>query len=311
MILHSHFAGIGGFDLAAERVGIRTAMFTELNDKSASVVERHYPHAERIPDIADAMGWDGAPPDIATAGFPCQDLSVAGRRAGLAGSRSGLVWTLLDVIHSARPRWILLENVPGLLSSDGPRDMGALLWALGELGYGWAYRMLDAQFFGVAQGRRRLFIVGHSGGRPDGPAKVLFEPESLLGDPPPGRKTGEGITGTLGAFIDRGGTTADDVGLIIAFAQYQRDEVRELPTVVGARAAGLGIKQQSYIASHRPRRLTPLECERLQGFPDGWTDHLADTARYAGLGNAVAVPVAHWILKRLVKVDAESSEAAA
>lgn len=140
--------------------------------------------------------------DVLTGGFPCQDLSVAGRRAGLAGARSGLWWEFHQLIGELAPRWVVIENVPGLLSSNGGRDMGTLLGSLGDLGYGWAYRVLDAQHFGLAQRRRRVFIVGCLGDRTR-PAEVLLEPESGEGDPPEGREAGaEPTPGAGGGVAD-------------------------------------------------------------------------------------------------------------
>lgn len=145
-------------------------------------------------------------PDIICAGFPCQDLSVAGRRAGLAGKRSGLYWELTRVVDELRPRWVLYENVPGLLSSNGGRDMGAVLGALGNLGYGWAYRVLDAQYFGLAQRRKRVFIVGCLGDvRRAG--QVLFEPESVCGNSAPCREAGDDAAGTIGSCVGGRRTT--------------------------------------------------------------------------------------------------------
>jgi site-specific DNA-cytosine methylase/intein/homing endonuclease len=122
----------------------------------------------------------------------CQDLSLAGRRAGLAGERSGLFFEFMRIVAELTPRWVLIENVPGLLSSNGGRDMGTVLGTLAKLGYGYAYRVLDAQFFGVAQRRRRVFIVGCLGDAASA-VKVLFEPDCLPGNPPPSREKGQGV----------------------------------------------------------------------------------------------------------------------
>jgi DNA (cytosine-5)-methyltransferase 1 len=124
--------------------------------------------------------------DLLVGGTPCQSFSVAGLRKGLEDPRGNLMLTYVGILDKFRPKWCIWENVPGVLSSNGGRDFGAFLGALGELGYGWSYRVLDAQHFGVPQRRRRVFVVGCLGDWTS-PAKVLFESESLLGNSKTGR----------------------------------------------------------------------------------------------------------------------------
>lgn len=187
----SLFAGIGGFDLAMRNHGINTTAAVEIDTRCRDILTRHFPHTTLFTDIKDVTGADilatGFVPrtGIITGGFPCQDVSVAGKRAGLAGSRSGLFWEAARIIEETQPRWVIIENVPGLLSSNSGRDMGTVVGTLGELGYGWAYRVLDAQYFGVPQRRRRVFIVaGKHSGSPDlaGPQQVLLERSGMRGD---------------------------------------------------------------------------------------------------------------------------------
>lgn len=200
----SLFSGMGGFDLAAERAGMRVAWQCEIDPNARRVLAHHWPDVSQYEDVTTLDGNTIEAVDVLVGGFPCQDLSVAGRRAGLAGERSGLWWEFHRLIGELRPRWALIENVPGLLSSNRGRDMGTLLWSLGELGYGWAYRVLDAQHFGVPQRRRRVFIVGCAGDWKS-PATVLFEPESSLGHPTPRRTQGQDVAGTPGARTTAGG----------------------------------------------------------------------------------------------------------
>lgn len=366
--------------------------------------------------------------DLVCGGFPCQDVSVAGKRKGLAGERSGLWFEFRRIVNELKPEWVVIENVPGLLSSNGGRDMGTVVGGLAECGYWWAYRVLDAQFYGVPQRRRRVFIVASlTAGRPQ---QVLFEPESSPWDTPPSREAGPGFTaaitertrnagrtletqdnlayaltnpgsserpqsrvvafspqagGNTGLNIndDLSGTLQENQKMAIIFQQNSRDEVRLMNgdgLIAGALGAQPGMKQQNYIAntfngysggaddndaqgnhlviantlsteeglrgprgdgndnlvstwtirggkgkggkghleskdktmalSGQPqylgvRRLTPLECERLQGFPDNWTSGQSDSARYRQLGNAVAVPVARWLGERIVSLSGE------
>lgn len=203
LTLVSLFDGIGGFPLAFERAGARTVATVEIDKPAASISARHFPHAHQFHDVTEVTGDDlravGFVPDrgIITAGWPCQDLSVAGRRAGLEGARSGLWWEVVRILDETHSRWFVGENVPGLLSSNDGKDMGAVVGALGELGYGVAYRILDAQFFGVPQRRRRVFFVGHFGVPWSASAEVLFECESGAGDSASGGEAGAGAAGTV------------------------------------------------------------------------------------------------------------------
>lgn len=375
----SLFAGIGGLDLGLERAGMVCRWQVEIDDRCQDVLARHWPDVPKFKDVRDASRHNLAAVDLICGGFPCQDLSVAGRRAGLAGNRSGLFYEFMRVVADLAPRWVLIENVPGLLSSNRGRDMGTVIGTLGQLGYGWAYRVLDAQHFGVAQRRRRVFIVGCLGGGAAA-AQVLFEPESLSGHPAPSREAGQDVAGTLGACANRrgwnddtdratfvpeiagtliggqpGGSShgklsgsdrrtivaypdpsyavqgvgskfgsgRDNQDTFVVFDWQSGGDVRhnvserhtsalqasQTPAVAtGINLSGLRGRQPGSAATFvhegiAVRRLTPTECERLQGFPDGHTDGQADSTRYRQLGNAVAVPCAAWIGRRIVKAD--------
>ena len=196
------FAGIGGFRLGLERAGHSCVWSCEINPFSRSVYAARFGAPPEAEDVTRVRADEIPQADLWTAGFPCQDVSTAGLRGGLGASRSGLVWTLLDLAAEARPKWILLENVPGLLQfRDG---FGELLARLEDLGYVGAWRVLDAQFFGVPQRRRRVFILaGRSGEcRPD---EVLLEPEGVCGRSSPRRKarsgSAEGAHGGAGGGV--------------------------------------------------------------------------------------------------------------
>ena len=186
----SLFSGVGGFDLGLEAAGMEVRWQVEIDPQARAVLRRHWPKAKLHGDVNDVGRSNLAPVDLICGGFPCQDLSVAGRRGGLAGERSGLFYEFMRIVDELAPRWVLIENVPGLLSSNGGRDMGAVVGTLGELGYGWTYRVLDLQHLGAPQRRRRVFIVGCAGGVC--PPEVLFEPASLPGDPPTRTETRQG-----------------------------------------------------------------------------------------------------------------------
>lgn len=371
----SLFAGIEGFGHGLEQAGLSVRWQCEADPRCVEVLERHYPTIERFPDVTTA---EPGPVDLVCAGWPCQDLSVAGNRRGLAGERSGLFWEFARIVGELRPEWVLGENVPGLLSSHDGRDMGEVVRTLVELGYGVVWRVLDAQYFGVAQRRRRVFLVGRLGGRP--PAEVLFDRASLSRHPPTRSEAGAGVAPTLEAGANRTGgdrppgTTADTATSLIAYplstkhrdgdcqdtcvthpltaSTGSEDGTGRMPPLVafncqqdpisdpaiatgtsgGADRAVLAFDTTQIthpenrcnpqpgdpshplasgahppaITGSIPRRLTPTECERLQGFPDDWTatgsnGPIADDPRYRMLGNAVAVPVARWIGTRLLR----------
>jgi DNA (cytosine-5)-methyltransferase 1 len=192
MIFGSLFSGIEAASVAWNPLGWRCAWTAEIDPFASAVLAHRYPDVPNRGDVnridADAV----EPVDLIVFGSPCQSFSVAGKRLGLDDPHGNMALVGLRVVGRIRPRWVVWENVPGVLSSDGGRDFGAFLGLLGELGYGFSYRILDAQFAGVPQRRRRVFVVGYLGDwRPA--ASVLFEPESLRGDSPPRREAGQGI----------------------------------------------------------------------------------------------------------------------
>lgn len=160
----------------------------EIDKFCRQVLAKRFPESAIFDDVTKVSGDDlrsvgfVSENGILTAGFPCQDISIAGKGRGLAGERSGLFWEIVRLLDELQPTWFVLENVPRLLSINGGRDMATVIKALADSGYGIAWRVLDAQFFGVPQRRRRLFIVGHLGGTGRTSAEILFEPESLSGD---------------------------------------------------------------------------------------------------------------------------------
>ena len=300
MRVGSLFAGVGGFDLAAERAGMQIAWQSENDPHASAVLAEHWPEITNLGDIHGIR----TPPDVdvLAGGFPCQDYSVAGPREGLAGDRGALWWEFHRLIAAGRPRWVIGENVPGLLSSRAGADFATIIDSLTELGYRVAWRVLDAQYFGVAQRRRRVFIVGSLGA--GSPSEVLALAEGLSGHPQPSRTSGQSDAPTLGARTKGGGGLGTDTEL-------DGGLIPSLSYALTARAAmdrpeSGAVTLIPFHATQGPsmvRRLTPTECERLQGFPDGWTQSQSDTQRYRQMGNAVAVPVAEWIMRRIAEEE--------
>ncbi len=351
----SLFSGVGGFELAMAQSGIPTIAACEIDKAARGVLADHFPDTHIYHDVKEVTGDSlrslGADPGrtILTAGWPCQGNSVAGRRGGMADERSGLWAEVARILAEFRPAWFVGENVPGLLSVAGGWDYATVLGDMARLGYGFAWRVLDARRFGVPQRRRRIVLVGHLGDDGRSPAQVLLEPEGGGRNPAEGitprplfaRRTGggaqvAGITGTTTHALTAEGHDASEDGTgrgtpiiyaaeatvaldtaqggpddntaqgghLVAFALRGRDE-GALPEVHGDGQTVGSLRAAS--GGTTVRRLTPLEAERLQGLPDGWTltsngKPQADSARYKQLGNSIAVPVFTWVAKRLAAV---------
>ena len=198
-------SGIEAATVAWESLGWKPAGFSEVEPFCCALLEHHYPKVPNLGDMTEHGGWD-VRADILVGGTPCQSFSVAGLRGGMADPRGNLALVFLGIAAQVRPRWIVWENVPGVLSADEGRAFGAFLGGMAELGYGWAYRVLDAQYFGVAQRRRRVFVVGCAGGWRSA-AAVLFESSCLRGDPAPSREAGKALPTQLrSALIAVAGT---------------------------------------------------------------------------------------------------------
>ncbi|PRH11002.1 DNA cytosine methyltransferase [Burkholderia multivorans] len=202
-------SGIEAASCAWHPLGWKTEFVSEIEPFPSAVLAHHYPTVPNLGDMTKFKEWPDAAIDLLVGGTPCQSFSVAGLRKGLADPRGNLMLTYLAIAERYAPRWLVWENVPGVLSSNRGRDFGTFLGGLAELGYGFAYRVLDAQFFGMAQRRRRVFVVGHLGDWRRA-AAVLFERESLLGHPAPSRETRQGIAPTLSARTRGGGGLGTD-----------------------------------------------------------------------------------------------------
>lgn len=185
----SLFAGVGGFDLGFEKAGHTCVGQVEIDKNAQKILKKHWPDIPLHDDVKTAIEWAKesnliGKVDIVCGGFPCQDVSVAGKRAGIAGARSGLFWDAIRFAQEVKAHIIVLENVPGLLSSNEGRDFGVVISEMANAGYSHIeWRVLDSQFFGVPQRRRRVFIVGSVGDRSKSP--ILIESESLRGDNAP------------------------------------------------------------------------------------------------------------------------------
>lgn len=314
-------SGIEAATVAWRSLGWQPVAFAEIEPFPCAVLKHHYPEIPNLGDITriDGSRYRGAV-DLVVGGTPCQDFSIAGQRAGLAGERGGLALVFTQILSVVRPEWVVWENVPGVFSANGGRDFGAFLRALDDIGYSCAWRVLDAQFFGVPQRRRRVYIVGHLGDwRPA--AAVLFEPQSLRGNTAPCKKKRTDVTQSLTRCLGAGG--ADDNraqgGFYVSHIVGQAMSCKwakgtsgpagdEYHNLVATALSAESDKSQSAHTCSAVRRLTPTECEFLMGFPRNYTaipfrgkpaEECPDGPRYKALGNSMAVPVMRWIGQRI------------
>ena len=215
----SLFSGIEAASVACEGMGWEALAFAEIDPFPSAVLAERFPDVPNLGDVTK-VNWRSfvkkcGRPDLVVGGSPCQSFSIAGTRTGLEGA-SGLMWEYVRAVREVRPEWVLWENVPGALSSSNGEDFRCLLEALDALGYGLAWRVLDAQFFGVAQRRERVFLVGRLGSRP--PVEVLFEPEGVRWDPTPSREKRKELAAAAGrgpacaGFKYSAGSGASSVG---------------------------------------------------------------------------------------------------
>ena len=336
----SIFSGVEAATLAWEPLGWEPLAFAEVDRFPSAVLAERWPDVPNLGDVTE-VDWVekfGGPwsVDLVVGGSPCQSFSVAGRRDGLDGA-SGLMWEWVRCVRELMPRWVLWENVPGALSSGHGEDFGCLLRSLDDLGYGVAWRVLDSQFFGVAQRRRRVFLVGRLGAEP--PVEVLLEPEGLRWDYPTIREKREALAARAGrgaavaGFKYIAGAGAGSIGYSAelsptvtadwhAPATVSFDQTWCLADNNSKAALDLDMcgtlkvgGSASQVARHMSvRRLTPLECERLQGFPDNHTRipwrgrpeaECPDGPRYKAIGNSMAVPVMRWIGERIHAYEKE------
>lgn len=261
------------------------------------VLQRWWPSVPRQTDISAISAAALPKADLFCGGFPCQNLSVAGKRAGLSGKQSKLFFEFTRLVETNNPRWIVVENVPGLMSSHKGKDMGTVVGTLEELGYGVCWRVLNLQHFGVPQRRRRLFIVGCLGDLRSS-AEVLFDPASLRRDSKKSKEEEKEIART-----SRGDSrNRDHEGFMVGFAHqssYPAEYLEKNRSPTLQRSQAVAISNGLFV-----RRLMPIECERLQGFPDNWTAMCSDSQRYKMLGNAVGVNHSHWLGARIVTAEA-------
>jgi DNA (cytosine-5)-methyltransferase 1 len=375
-------SGVEAASVAWHPLGWKAVGYAEIEPFPSAVLAHHYPNVPNLGDMTKYKEWNIGTErlDLLVGGTPCQAFSVAGLRQGLADPRGNLTLVYTGILDQYKPKWFVWENVPGVLSSNGGRDFGSFLGAVAELGYGFAYRVLDAQYFrGTPQRRRRVFVVGHLGSW-ELAAKALFEQDCLSRHLETGRNKRKSSSSTpSGSFgsndqsgvtfnrqshsqygtdplastvkardykqftdlvvyethpadsrvkemgdvcqtvTSRWGTGGGNVPLVSAYSiredakanTFSATELDVTPALQALRPSVQSHHAQTFIANQMAvRRLTPIECERLQGFPDDYTNipwrnksESPDSLRYKAMGNSMAVPCMNWIGQRIQQVE--------
>jgi len=296
----SLFAGVGGFDRAFDVASGEVVMQCELDKFCQAILKKHWPKAKLASDIKKLEPQDIPDADIWTAGFPCQDVSLARGnhgRNGLKGNHTSLFFELMRLVDVKRPEVLLLENVQGLLNSHKGCDFGVILMELIARGYAVSWRVMNARYFGVAQSRPRVFICAWMGDYKRA-TEALFEPRASA-------KRGSERTGFITSSFHATGAIVPEVAYCVA--------------ATSGRHTGNDWSRSYVSYADAVRRPTPTESERLQGFPPNWTvppEHVVepvrgfDSERYRAVGNAVAVPVVTWIAKRITAIFSARTHAA-
>lgn len=340
----STFSGIGGFELGIGARG-ECVGFSEVDRYATTIYQRHFLNHHNYGDITKINAGDLPDFELFVGGFPCQAFSIAGKRGGFSDTRGTLFFEIARIIREKQPRYLLLENVKGLLSHDNGSTFFTIIATLDELGYDLQWQVLNSKNHGVPQNRERVFIVGHlrgtprpevfpfgeDGGEVDGTrvTSTTIDANYWKGIDNHGARTGiyqlnqpvhsndrvydpEGLSPTLNTM--QGGnrqpfvripeatkqgyaeaTVGQSINLAVPNSKTRRGRVSDI-----AQTLDTGMQQHTLTNDMKIRRLTPTECERLQGFPDGWTEGVSDTQRYKTLGNAVTVNVIRDIIDRLL-----------
>lgn len=278
----SMFSGIGGFEYGIGELG-ECIGYSEIDKYAKEIYRRHYPDHTNYGDATQISIGELPNFDLLVGGFPCQSFSISGRRCGFDDTRGTLFFEIIRILKDKRPRYFILENVPGLLSNQSGETFQTILGLLTDIGYNVEWQILDSKDFQVGQSRKRIYIIGHLGGKPGW--KIL-------------------------PFTQTSSKVLNQIGWVGKDSEATRVYDTTLARTIKF-GGGMGAKTGLYIrdGDDRSSRLTPLECERAQGFPDYWTkwggdgQEISDNQRYKCLGNAVTTTVIKAIMERLIKVE--------
>jgi len=307
----SLFSGIGGFELGFP-ASWKCVGFSEVDKYASQIYLKHFSRHKQYGDITRINTTGLCDFELLCGGFPCQAFSIAGKRRGFNDTRGTLFFQICRLAKDKTPRLLLLENVKGLLSHDRGRTFHTIIGSLDELGYDLQWQVLNSKDFEVPQNRERVYIVGHLRGTRRPQVFPLTESSAASADPLKGNEEeiapclcsapgGPDIThlfvrvpeATKKGYAEA--RPGQAINLALPRSKTRRGRVSDV-----AQTLDTGMQQYTLTRDARLRRLTPTECERLQGFPDGWTRGISDTQRYKCLGNAVTVNVVKAIAKQLM-----------
>ena len=334
------FSGIGGFALGLEQAKIKHDWlgYSDINEYSNKIYRRHFDGATKLGDITTIQTERLPKVDLVTFGFPCQDLSVANKgRKGLDGDRSSLFFEAIRIIRDKKPKYFIFENVKGTFNSNNGADFKIILESIADIGYDGQWQLLNTRWF-LPQNRGRIYFIGYPRGQcppkifPLGTDQEESDYRQTQGKTTTTVKPGwgnlqndasyliedvKGCSYRTRAYKGKGGAIEERsdgvsnalntipkdymVKIIARGGEYKKNQ-DHAACLTGSRNSGIHRNMDLLeYKSELIRRFTPLECERLQGFPDNWTDCVADTRRYQALGNAVSVPVVKSIGEKLLK----------
>jgi len=294
----SLFGGIGGFDLPLKQLGWSCLWYCDNDKYAVQIYNKNFGTDYRPTDVRIVDTRTIPDHTLLTAGFPCQSFSIAGKRRGFEDTRGTLFFEIARILRNKRPRYIFLENVQGLLSAQNGEVFTTILGVLTELGYDLQWYLLDSRDFGVPQSRKRLFIIGNLRGEPRPEIFPITEAVGLV-EKEDGEQARRGlhrleVCEALDSSYWKG---ADGKRTMIIDTKKQgvpRLYMNQAPTL----QSNDWKEPLKVIDRGSVRRLTPIECECLQGFPNGWTGGVSDTQRYKMLGNAVTTNVVRAIMER-------------
>ena len=268
--------------------------FSEIDKYAIQIYQNHFKGHKNYGNARNIV-WEQVPYfDLFVGGFPCQAFSIAGKRGGFEDTRGTLFFEIARALAAKRPKLCLLENVRGLLSHDKGKTFGTILTTLSGLGYFLKWQVLNSKDFGVPQNRERVFIVGHLGGEGGGQVFPIGEG---------GKSNDRTVAHAINSSDWRGGNRNQKqttIAVLTPDREQKRQNGRRFKNNGEPAFTLTGQDIHGVYDGYRIRRLTPTECERLQGFPDGWTEGVSDTQRYKCLGNAVTVNVIEAIMRKLL-----------
>lgn len=297
----SLFTGVGGFELGIKKALGDKAIcvgFSEIDKFCNKVLEVKFPNIKNYGDATKIDATQLPDFDLLVAGFPCQAFSIAGKRKGFDDTRGTLFFEIARICSDKKPKYLLLENVKGLLSHDNGRTFQTIIRILADLGYFVEWQVLNSKDFGAPQNRERVFIIGYFGEKPKQTVFPLEEGNKK-------NKEKRILAHTINSSDWRGANRNQKQTLIEITKKtpkgYRVYNVKGISTTIASQAGGVGAKTGLYIVNKKIRRLTPLECQRLQGFPDDFYDgiEMSDTQKYKQMGNAVTVNVVEYIVKKM------------